>query len=77
MKNLTVENILERAKLAIENNARDLETAVVKFIIKNLEEVKKRQEMKSFPSSVIERVENMKVPEGKFDSLFKNISEMK
>jgi len=72
MKNLTIENILTRAKLAAENNARDLETAVVKFIVKNLDDVRKRQEFDGLPSSIVERVENMKASEKKLDSLFKN-----
>ena len=72
MKNLTIENISIRARLAVENNARDLETAVVKFIVKNLDDVKKRQEFDGLPSSILERVENMKTSEKKLDSLFKN-----
>jgi len=71
---------LERAKLANENNARDLETAIVKFIVKNMDEVKERQEFDSLPSSIIERVENVKVSERKLDLFFKNtsgVSEMK
>ncbi len=77
IKNLTIENILTRARLAVENNARDLETAVVKFIVKNLDDVKKRQEFDGLPSSILERVENMKTSEKKLNSLFMNTFEMK
>ena len=74
LKNLTVENILERAKLAVEFKARDLETAAVNFIFKNLDEVKKKEEVKSFPSSIIDRVEKMHEP---LNNFFKNMSEIK
>ncbi len=59
MKNLTAENLLERAKLAVELSARELETAVVRFITKEMVELKKKEELKNFPDSIQERVCNM------------------
>ena len=45
VKILTLENILERAKLAIEYNARDLEEEVVKFVARELDKVTEREEL--------------------------------
>ncbi len=59
VKNLNAENILERAQLAVEFNARDLETAVVRFIVKEMNEGKKKEELKNFPDSIQDRVRNM------------------
>jgi len=75
MRNLTVENILGRAVLAVEFTAQDLETAVVKFIVKNMDEVMKRQELKRFPSSITERVANRKISEKRFGLILKNTSD--
>ncbi len=55
MKNLTVENILNRAKLATEYNGGELETAVVKFLAKEIDEVNKREELNHFPNSILYR----------------------
>ena len=56
MKSLKVENILERAKVAVEFNARDLETAVVQLMAKEIDEVNKREELNHFPSPILYRV---------------------
>ena len=81
VNSLTVENILDRAKLAVEHNARDLETAVVKYIAKNFVEVRKREELKGFPDSINDRVEKMRgsgnLSDEPLNNFFKNISEIK
>ena len=43
MKNLAIGNVLERAKLAIEFSSKSLEDAVVKFAVKEIEVVNKRE----------------------------------
>ena len=56
LKNLTVDNILERAKMAVECHGSYLETAVVKFIVKEIDAVHKKFELNLFPSSILYRV---------------------
>jgi len=55
-KNLTVEKILDRAKLAVEENAEDLETAVVKLMVKEMDEVNRIHELNHFSNSILYRV---------------------
>jgi len=56
VKNLAIENILERAKLAVESSAKDLGDAIVKFAVKEIDEVNKREELNEFPSEILERI---------------------
>ncbi len=56
LRNLTVDNILERAKMAVECHGNYLETAVVKFIIKEIDAVHKKFELNLLPSSILYKV---------------------
>jgi len=59
--NLTIENIVERAKLAVENSALVLQTAVVNFVAKYIEELNKREELNQLPNSIIYKVCKIKM----------------
>jgi len=56
LKSLTIENILERAKMVAECGGNYLEAAVVKFIVKEIDEVHKKFELNSLPPSILYKV---------------------
>ncbi len=53
VKNLTLENLIEHAKLAIEFKAKDLENAVVRLAAKEIDTLNEREQINLLPSSVI------------------------
>jgi len=56
LKSLTIENIFDRAKLVGECGGNYLEAAVVRFIVKEIDEVHKKFELNLFPSSILYKV---------------------
>jgi len=56
VKNLTVEKLLERAKLACEENSKELENAVVGFAVREIEAVNKRYDLRDFPRSILFKI---------------------
>ncbi len=60
VKKLTIENILERVKLAVELNSKNLEDAAVSFAVKEIDELEKREELNQFPSRILLRINQAK-----------------
>ena len=56
VKNLTLDNLIEYAKLAIEHKAKDLENAVVKLAAKEIDALNEREQLNLFPSSIIYKI---------------------
>ena len=56
VKNLTLENLIEHAKLAIEFKAKDLENAVVKLAVKEIHALHEREQLNLFPNSIIYKI---------------------
>ena len=56
VKNITVENALERAKLASEENVKELEAAVVKFVSNKIAEGNKKVDVSQFPKPIADKI---------------------
>ncbi len=56
VRNLTLENLIESAKLAVELQAKDLESVVVKLATKEIETLRGKEEFEQLPSSIIEKI---------------------
>jgi len=56
VKNLTLDNVIEAAKLAVEFIAKDLESAVMKVTTRELDALDGRGELHLLPSSIIEKI---------------------
>jgi len=56
VKNLALDNLIEYAKLAVEHKAKDLENAVVKLAVKEIDALNEREQLNLFPSSIIYKI---------------------
>ena len=56
VKHLTLENVMERAKMAVESNSKELENAVVRFAVKEIDEISKREDLRSFSKGILLKI---------------------